>query len=216
MECILTLLLLWVDLDAVDLDSPEWSSDINNVASVLKMWLRELPDPLMTFELHSGFIDAASTFLSLYSTFVTTIFGVGVVWCVASCGVSCRILCVASCVVFCSKLESGECEFWFLSLSFVSVLLVGLGAWGEGNLGGKGGVERTLVLTSTVPRYRSKDKKTTSLPPSFVLVAQDRAAYLVESARSALSRRGKWSRLRGTSSRYALSPLYLQTHASRE
>lgn len=60
MECILTLLLLWVDLDAVDLDSPEWSSDINNVASVLKMWLRELPDPLMTFELHSGFIDAAS------------------------------------------------------------------------------------------------------------------------------------------------------------
>ncbi|KAF7308799.1 hypothetical protein MKEN_01079400 [Mycena kentingensis (nom. inval.)] len=47
------------DLDSVDLDSPEWSSDINNVSSVLKMWLRELPDPLLTFELQQGFIDAA-------------------------------------------------------------------------------------------------------------------------------------------------------------
>ncbi|KAF4610559.1 hypothetical protein D9613_006706 [Agrocybe pediades] len=47
------------DLDAVDLDAPEWSGDINNVASVLKMWLRELPDPLMTTALHQGFIEAA-------------------------------------------------------------------------------------------------------------------------------------------------------------
>jgi hypothetical protein len=49
----------------VDLDNPEWSSDINNVASVMKMWLRELPDPLLTFELQQGFIDAASE-LSLF------------------------------------------------------------------------------------------------------------------------------------------------------
>ncbi|KAJ7180639.1 Rho GTPase activation protein [Mycena filopes] len=48
------------DLESVDLDSSEWSSDINNVASVMKMWLRELPDPLLTFELQQGFIDAAS------------------------------------------------------------------------------------------------------------------------------------------------------------
>ncbi|KDQ26832.1 hypothetical protein PLEOSDRAFT_1113232 [Pleurotus ostreatus PC15] len=47
------------DLDSVDLDAPEWSSDINNVTSVLKMWLRELPDPLLTLQLHQGFIDAA-------------------------------------------------------------------------------------------------------------------------------------------------------------
>ncbi|KAJ7066582.1 Rho GTPase activation protein [Mycena amicta] len=47
------------DLDSVDLDSTEWSSDINNVSSVLKMWLRELPDPLLTFELQQGFVDAA-------------------------------------------------------------------------------------------------------------------------------------------------------------
>ncbi|TFK60437.1 RhoGAP-domain-containing protein [Pluteus cervinus] len=47
------------DLDSVDLDNPEWSSDINNVSSVLKMWLRELPDPLLTFNLHQGFIEAA-------------------------------------------------------------------------------------------------------------------------------------------------------------
>ncbi|KAF8972672.1 GTPase activating protein [Flammula alnicola] len=47
------------DLEAVDLDAPEWSGDINNVASVLKMWLRELPDPLLTDSLHQGFIEAA-------------------------------------------------------------------------------------------------------------------------------------------------------------
>ncbi|KAF5338656.1 hypothetical protein D9611_012793 [Ephemerocybe angulata] len=47
------------DLNSVDLDSPEWSGDINTVASVLKMWFRELPDPLMTNHLHQGFIEAA-------------------------------------------------------------------------------------------------------------------------------------------------------------
>ncbi|KAJ3502834.1 hypothetical protein NLJ89_g8709 [Agrocybe chaxingu] len=47
------------DLEAVDLDAPEWSGEINNVASVLKMWLRELPDPLLTHSLHQGFIEAA-------------------------------------------------------------------------------------------------------------------------------------------------------------
>ena len=49
-----------IDLEAVDLDAPEWSGDINNVASVMKMWLRELPEPLMTRSLHQGFIEGAS------------------------------------------------------------------------------------------------------------------------------------------------------------
>ena len=47
------------DLDSVNLDADEWSSDISNVTSVLKMWLRELPDPLLTSSLHSAFLDAA-------------------------------------------------------------------------------------------------------------------------------------------------------------
>ena len=47
-------------MDSVDLDSDEWTADINNVTSVLKMWFRELPEPLLTFNLHQGFIDAAS------------------------------------------------------------------------------------------------------------------------------------------------------------
>ncbi|KAG6827153.1 hypothetical protein H0H92_013004 [Tricholoma furcatifolium] len=46
------------DLDSVDLDAPEWSGDINTVTSVLKGWLRDLPDPLLTFSLHQGFIEA--------------------------------------------------------------------------------------------------------------------------------------------------------------
>ncbi|KIY52957.1 RhoGAP-domain-containing protein [Fistulina hepatica ATCC 64428] len=47
------------DIDSVDLDASEWSSDINNVASVLKMWLRELPDPLLTFEDGPKFVQSA-------------------------------------------------------------------------------------------------------------------------------------------------------------
>ena len=53
------VLLLLSDLGSVDLDAPEWSSDINTVCSVLKMWFRDLPDPLMTRHLHQGFIEAA-------------------------------------------------------------------------------------------------------------------------------------------------------------
>ncbi|KAG6886103.1 hypothetical protein C0993_002622 [Termitomyces sp. T159_Od127] len=47
------------NLDSVDLDAPEWSGDINTVTSVIKGWLRDLPDPLLTFNLHQGFIEAA-------------------------------------------------------------------------------------------------------------------------------------------------------------
>lgn len=56
----IAVLIGYIDLDAVDLDSEEWSSDINNVTSALKSWFRELPDPLLTLSLHQGFIDAAS------------------------------------------------------------------------------------------------------------------------------------------------------------
>lgn len=48
------------DLESVDLDADEWASDINNVTSAIKAWFRELPDPLLTYTLHQGFIDAAS------------------------------------------------------------------------------------------------------------------------------------------------------------
>ncbi|KAH9928794.1 hypothetical protein B0H21DRAFT_837945 [Amylocystis lapponica] len=47
------------DLDSVNLDAEEWASDVSNVTSVLKLWLRELPDPLLTMTLHNGFLDAA-------------------------------------------------------------------------------------------------------------------------------------------------------------
>ncbi|KAH9852173.1 GTPase activating protein [Lenzites betulinus] len=47
------------DLDGVNLDADEWSSDISNVTSVLKLWLRELPDPLFTSQQHSDFLEAA-------------------------------------------------------------------------------------------------------------------------------------------------------------
>ena len=48
---------------SVDLDSGEWAADINNVASVLKLWFRELPEPLMTWDLYPSFIEAAREYL---------------------------------------------------------------------------------------------------------------------------------------------------------
>ena len=44
----------------MNLDTDEWSSDISNVTSVLKLWLRELPDPLFTASQHQDFMEAAS------------------------------------------------------------------------------------------------------------------------------------------------------------
>lgn len=51
--------------------SEEWSGDINVVASVLKQWFRELPEPLLTHGLYQGFIEAAreSSFVVLRSLF---------------------------------------------------------------------------------------------------------------------------------------------------
>ncbi|PSS30985.1 hypothetical protein PHLCEN_2v2473 [Hermanssonia centrifuga] len=46
------------DLDSVNLDAEEWSSDISIVTSVLKQWLRELPNPLLTHQLYDSFLDA--------------------------------------------------------------------------------------------------------------------------------------------------------------
>jgi len=47
-------------MDSVNLDSEERVSLINNVTHVLKMWFRELPDPLLISGLHRGLMDAAS------------------------------------------------------------------------------------------------------------------------------------------------------------
>ncbi|ORY05870.1 RhoGAP-domain-containing protein [Basidiobolus meristosporus CBS 931.73] len=43
--------------EAVDLSDEEWS-DINIVSGLLKQWLRELPEPLLSFELYEDFISA--------------------------------------------------------------------------------------------------------------------------------------------------------------
>ncbi|KAK1922699.1 hypothetical protein DB88DRAFT_496005 [Papiliotrema laurentii] len=47
------------DVDAVDIMSDEWSADINVVSGALKLWFRELPEPLLTFGLYHQFIEAA-------------------------------------------------------------------------------------------------------------------------------------------------------------
>lgn len=38
------------DVDSVNLSSPENLQDINDITGVLKLWFRELPEPLMTYE----------------------------------------------------------------------------------------------------------------------------------------------------------------------
>lgn len=52
------------DWSTVDLFNDEAINDINIVAGCLKLWFRELPEPLLTWELYQGFIDAASEFPS--------------------------------------------------------------------------------------------------------------------------------------------------------
>lgn len=47
------------NVDAVDLNSDDNLSDINDISGVLKLFFRELPEPLFTHELYHGFIDAA-------------------------------------------------------------------------------------------------------------------------------------------------------------
>lgn len=48
------------DIEAVDLLSEENLLDINDISAVLKLWFREMPEPLLTWELYHGFIEAAS------------------------------------------------------------------------------------------------------------------------------------------------------------
>ena len=48
------------DWTQVDLLNDEAINDINIVAGCLKSWFRELPEPLLTHELYTGFIEAAS------------------------------------------------------------------------------------------------------------------------------------------------------------
>ncbi|KAK6906409.1 hypothetical protein I203_100394 [Kwoniella mangroviensis CBS 8507] len=47
------------DIDNIDVMSDEWSADINVVSGVLKLWFRELPEPLLTYGLYHSFIEAA-------------------------------------------------------------------------------------------------------------------------------------------------------------
>ena len=56
---------LMIDVEAVDVQSPEWSSDINVVSGALKLWFRELPEPVLTFGLYDAFIEAAREYLVL-------------------------------------------------------------------------------------------------------------------------------------------------------
>lgn len=49
--------------------SNEWTSDINVVSGGLKLWFRELPEPLLTYGLYNEFIEAARK--SLHSILVT-------------------------------------------------------------------------------------------------------------------------------------------------
>ena len=48
------------DCRGVNLLSEEYISDINNITSVLKLWFRELPDPLFPRSTYQHFLSAAS------------------------------------------------------------------------------------------------------------------------------------------------------------
>ncbi|EOR01178.1 hypothetical protein E3P92_01745 [Wallemia ichthyophaga] len=47
------------DVGGIDLFQEEEAMDINVVASVVKQWFRELPEPLLTYQLYAQFVEAA-------------------------------------------------------------------------------------------------------------------------------------------------------------
>ena len=51
--------------ESVDLSAPQWE-DINVVTGALKLFFRELPDPVIPNSLYQKFIDAASESIPLY------------------------------------------------------------------------------------------------------------------------------------------------------
>lgn len=51
------------DFENTDVMSEEWSADINVVSGALKLWFRELPEPLLTYGLYHQFIEAARKYL---------------------------------------------------------------------------------------------------------------------------------------------------------
>ena len=54
----LTLFQLFTD-EVINLEDDQWA-DINIVSGCLKLYLRELPDPLVPFRMFRSFIEAAS------------------------------------------------------------------------------------------------------------------------------------------------------------
>lgn len=59
-------------------DPMEWET--KTITSALKNYLRNLPEPLMTFRYHNGFIAAASKFISIYFYYFLFIFGIFQNW----------------------------------------------------------------------------------------------------------------------------------------
>lgn len=53
------------DYDAFDLSDVEVFNDISSVTSVLKTYFRQLPNPLLTHELHESFVAASGMSLPL-------------------------------------------------------------------------------------------------------------------------------------------------------
>lgn len=54
----MTKLIYYTD-EVINLEDDQWA-DINIVSGCLKLYLRELPDPLIPFRMFRGFIEAAS------------------------------------------------------------------------------------------------------------------------------------------------------------
>lgn len=50
---------MWTDGDKADISASTYA-DINIIAGALKLYLRDLPIPVITFDLYSKFIQAAS------------------------------------------------------------------------------------------------------------------------------------------------------------
>ncbi len=55
------------DYDSFDLNDMDKFNDVNSITSVMKTYFRNLPNPLLTFELHEQFVDAAGVWCEAFA-----------------------------------------------------------------------------------------------------------------------------------------------------
>ena len=59
-------MVLFVGVAGINVRDPRWS-DIHVFSGALKLYLRDLPEPIFTYQMYSDFIKAGSMYMYMYT-----------------------------------------------------------------------------------------------------------------------------------------------------